>query len=211
MPKFLTTQRSATVRPRLPAAVLFLPRVSVNPSCVASNLLAEVMEGAIDKQEAAVARQQLRYRSRDEERPMPSPPIRRRQRDAKRTSSSSSRLSSATRSADAHRRDRDDAYRTAKKKQDSDERDRACRNDMTRKSVSGASRTRPHGAGVHDNRKPTPEKLETAEYDEAEVARRRDIQRQREEARREMDKMVKTAEFNGPFISPLHVLKPRTH
>jgi hypothetical protein len=156
----------------------------VNPACVASNLLAEVMEGAIDMQEAAAAIGSCNAIAPGTRR-RPSPPIRRRQRDAKRSSSSSSRLSLATRSADAHRRDRDDAYRTAKKKQDSDERDRARRN-MTRKSISGASRTRPHGTDVQDNRKPTLEKLETAEYDEAEVARRRDIQRQREEARREI-------------------------
>jgi hypothetical protein len=240
---------SATVRPRGHDVTLrcssSLARVSVDP--------AEVLEGAAgNKQAAAAAREQQRHRSRDEENPRPS--SRRRQRDEYRArgaspdrkrrrenvshyrdakrSSSSGRLSSATRrtSAYAHRRDRDDAYRAGKNKHERHEHDRDhAHEDVTRKNVpSGASRTeqraranrssaaavtKPHDVTVDDDRKPTPEKVETPQNDEAEIRRRQEIQRQREEARREINNMVKTVEFNDPFISLrlYDVLNPRAH
>ncbi|KAL6657710.1 hypothetical protein ACP70R_005490 [Stipagrostis hirtigluma subsp. patula] len=57
------------------------------------------------------------------------------------------------------------------------------------------------------DRRPPPEKVETTQED-AEGQRKLDIQRKREEARRELDKMKRTVEFNNPFISPMDVLKP---
>uniref|UniRef100_J3MMD9 Uncharacterized protein n=1 Tax=Oryza brachyantha TaxID=4533 RepID=J3MMD9_ORYBR len=38
--------------------------------------------------------------------------------------------------------------------------------------------------------------------------KQRDIARRREEARRELAEMVRTVEFNDPYISPLDALKP---
>lgn len=118
-------------------------------------------------------------------------------------------------SSPACSRGRDGAYRSAKQQGSG-----RSREDRTRKSVSSSrpeqtarhSATQQrhqltvtgHGRAAVDDRKPTPQ-LEVDH--EAEVARRLDIQRQREEARREMDRMVKTVEFNDPFISPLDMLK----
>ncbi|KAF0908419.1 hypothetical protein E2562_025089 [Oryza meyeriana var. granulata] len=38
--------------------------------------------------------------------------------------------------------------------------------------------------------------------------KRREVSLRREEARRELDKMVRTVEFNDPYISPMDALKP---
>jgi hypothetical protein len=232
---------SATVRPRSHDVTLrcssSLARVGVDPAEVLEEA-ADNKQAAAAAREQQRHRSRdeenprpSRHQQRDEYRASPDRKRRRENvshyRDTKR-SSSSGRLSEATgTSAYSHRRDRDDAYRAGKKKKH-ERRDRA-REDVTRKRVSsGASRTeqraranrssaaavtKPHGATVDDDNKPTPEKVDMPQNDEAEIRRRQEIQRQREEARREINKMVKTVEFNDPFISSrLHdVLNPRAH
>jgi hypothetical protein len=234
---------SATVRPRSHDVRLrcssSLARIGVDPAEVLEEA-ADNKQAAAAAREQQRHRSRdeenprpSRHQQRDEYRASPDRKRRRENvshyRDTKR-SSSSGRLSAATgTSAYAHRRDRDDAYRAGKKKKhERRDRDRA-REDVTRKRVSsGASRTeqraranrssaaavtKPHGATVDDDNKPTPEKVDMPQNDEAEIRRRQEIQRQREEARREINKMVKTVEFNDPFISSrLHdVLNPRAH
>jgi hypothetical protein len=56
--------------------------------------------------------------------------------------------------------------------------------------------------------RPLQEQDYTTESFEEAALRRREIQRMREEARREMDKVVQTVYFNDPYISPLDVFKP---
>ncbi|KAL6855986.1 hypothetical protein ACP4OV_018788 [Aristida adscensionis] len=138
--------------------------------------------------------------------------------------------------ADAHRRERDDAYSRAGAKTKEGERGK----ETARRSGSGSSRPNdPHrarppagpsaAAAAHHQtvasisilamsraadaeRMPPPPPLadgvKTAVAAAIECRRRLDIQRKREEARRELDRMVKTVEFNDPFISPKDVLKP---
>ncbi|KAK3125505.1 hypothetical protein QOZ80_7BG0605850 [Eleusine coracana subsp. coracana] len=191
-------------------------RVSVNPAHVVNPARGQGGREA----------EQRYHRSRDEEKPS-TVVVRRRRRDEnardaspdnrkrRRESVSDYYRDVKSGSSSACRRDRDyDAYyyNRAVKRQESDDRE-----DATRKNVSsgGSSRpeqrarttTGPRGA-VIDTREPTLEKVETAGENEAEVKRRLDIQQQREQARREMDQMVKTVEFNDPFISPLDVFKP---
>jgi hypothetical protein len=49
--------------------------------------------------------------------------------------------------------------------------------------------------------------MEVDQAEEAEARRRRaELQRKREEARRELDKVVRTVWFNDPYISPTCVL-----
>jgi hypothetical protein len=58
-----------------------------------------------------------------------------------------------------------------------------------------------------DDGRPLHEQDNAESFEEAQQ-RRREIQRMREEARREMDKVVQTVFFNDPYISPLDVFKP---
>ncbi|KAK3127519.1 hypothetical protein QOZ80_7AG0574490 [Eleusine coracana subsp. coracana] len=189
-------------------------RISVNPARVVNPARGQGGREA----------EQRYHRSRDEEKP--SPVVRRRRHDENARDASPDRKRRRESgvydyyrdvkrgSSSTCRRDRDyDAYyNRGAKRPESDE-----RKDTTRKSVSsgGSSRpeqrarttTRPRGAAVDGDRKPTPE-VEPVGENAAQVKRRLDIQQQREQARREMDQMVKTVEFNDPFISPLDVFKP---
>ena len=65
---------------------------------------------------------------------------------------------------------------------------------------------RPRALAVDEERKRSTEK-EADQAEDAEARRRRDeLQRRREEARRELDKVVRTVWFNDPYISPTCVL-----
>ncbi|KAJ1291600.1 hypothetical protein BS78_02G327500 [Paspalum vaginatum] len=99
----------------------------------------------------------------------------------------------------------DDAHgaRAAKRKEEGRERGRA-REDSRRsggeRSDKRRATTQAFPSGVEDRKESPPVQKATEEAEAR--CRRDDIQRQREEARRELDKVVRTVWFNDPYISP---------
>ena len=206
----------APSRPVTPAPVCGASRVRViNPACVAGR-----EDQLAGKQDASGCR-----RPRDEEpwRTPPSVMMRRRRRDGDRGASPDRKRRRGSEGAGravysrkndddvAHRRDRDVAHRAAKRKEGRRERGRA-RGDTRRRSTSrsGEQRAPREYPSAADDRKRSPEEETEKAGDDAEdeAARRRqdELQRQREEFRRELDKVGRTVWFNDPYTSPLCVL-----
>jgi len=211
----------APSRPVTPAPVCGASRVRViDPTCVAGR--EDQLKGK-QVQDASGCRRPRDEVPRRTPRPQPSVMRRRRRRDGdrgaspdrKRRTRGSERAGRAVYSRKndddvAHRRDRDVAHRAAKRKEGRRERGRA-RGDTRRRSTSrsGEQRAPREYPSAADDRKRSPEEETEKAGDDAEdeAARRRqdELQRQREEFRRELDKVVRTVWFNDPYISPLCV------